>query len=200
MMRGQHAAWMFAVGLAATLLACGGMAPQDATATPAAPPPAGSESFTAAGVSFTVPTGWSHRTPSSSMRLAEYGLPGAGGEAELSVFAFGAGMGGDAQANATRWISQFKAADGGAPESHTQKLEVNGLSITIVAATGTYTPTSMGPMAPKAEPKSDQALYGVIVEGGPEGTVFVKVAGPRSTLAEQQRNLAALTGSARAGK
>ncbi|MBE7560930.1 hypothetical protein HS125_19065 [bacterium] len=121
----------------------------------------------AAGLVFTVPEGWQKRAPSSSMRLAEYGLPGSGGEAELTVFSFGRGEGGDAAANVNRWIGQFTAPGGGAAEHATRKMEADGLSVTIVEATGTYTPTAMGPMAPRSEPRPDQRLFGLIVEGGP---------------------------------
>lgn len=180
------------------LWACGGKQPEPAPPQPkAAQPATGVGTLAAAGLVFTVPEGWQKRAPSSSMRLAEYGLPGSGGEAELTVFSFGRGEGGDAAANVNRWIGQFTAPGGGAAEHATRKMEADGLSVTIVEATGTYTPTAMGPMAPRSEPRPDQRLFGLIVEGGPEGNVFVKVTGPQATISEQEARLSALAAGVR---
>ncbi len=54
----------------------------------------------------------------------------------------------------------------------------------------------MGPFAPPQAPRPDQALFGVIVEGGPMGSVFVKVTGPEATIQSHSEALSAFAGSA----
>src|SRR6185503_10900471 len=65
--------------------------------------PAAPSKLPAAGdVSYKVPEGWAVEKPTSEMRLAQYKLPKAAGDAEdalLVVFYFGPGQGGTTQAN-----------------------------------------------------------------------------------------------------
>ena len=61
-----------------------------------------------------VPEGWVEEEPASSMRLAQYRLPGDGaGDAVLAVFHFGSNQGGSVDANIDRWYGQFSQPDGG---------------------------------------------------------------------------------------
>ena len=58
-----------------------------------------------ATLKFDAPAGWIARTPSSSMRQAEYTLPRVQGDVEdaaVTVFFFGATQGGSARANIDR--------------------------------------------------------------------------------------------------
>jgi hypothetical protein len=54
-------------------------------------------------VVWDVPEGWTAVPPASSMRKAQYRVPGPGGDGECIVFFFGVGQGGDPMANAVRW-------------------------------------------------------------------------------------------------
>jgi hypothetical protein len=150
-----------------------------------------------AGVVFDVPESWVIETPSSSMRLAQMRLPGEAGDAELTVFCFGAAQGGPIQANIDRWLGQFSnpEAPGMPVDSMTESAERNGLTIHTVTARGTHTPGT-GPMMAPGDPLPGYALYGVIVEGGPEGTVFVKVTGPEATIDAHREALEAFGASA----
>jgi hypothetical protein len=68
----------------------------------------------AARLTFTTPEGWRPSQPSSSMRVAEFTLPHATGDAEdaqFVVYYFG-GSGGSVEANMQRWIGQIQQADG----------------------------------------------------------------------------------------
>jgi len=151
---------------------------------PAATQAAGT--LSAAGIDFTVPDGWAQMKPASALRLAQYSLPGDAGAAELTVFCFGPGQGGSGPANIERWVAQFK--DPANPHrkvpSEVSSFEQNGLKVTVVRARGTYVPgaMSMRPMARERAPEPDHALYGLIVENGPKGNVFVKVTGPAATI------------------
>lgn len=156
-------------------------------------------SLVAAGIGFMIPDGWIPEEPSSPVRLAQYRLPGSGGDAEMSVFAFGPGQGGTPKANIERWVGQFRndEATTGSQPADVAELETGGLRLYLVRTSGTYTPTAMGMMGPPQEPKPDYALFGLVVEGGPQGLLFVKVTGPRQTMQEQNANLEAFALSAK---
>ena len=154
-----------------------------------------------AGVTFTLGEGWVKDTPASSMRAAQYKLPGAD-DAELVVFYFGPGQGGDAKSNIERWVGQFK------PETDTTtslpmdvaNLEQNGLKVALVKTSGTYAGTSMGPMMPPQPPKPGFALFGLVVEGGPQGSLFIRATGPKAAMDAQAKALEAFARSARKAK
>lgn len=150
--------------------------------------------LTVAGVAFDVPSGWVRETPANSIRLAQYSLPGEAGPAELTVTAFGVGQGGDLQSNIDRWTGQFAGEGGAAPEAEIETREAGDRHVTTVAVRGTY---QQSPMMGGGPPQPDSMLYGLIVEGGPQGTVFVKIVGPRATMEAHQASLMAFTESVR---
>lgn len=171
---------------------------------PAAPPAAAELDgvLTVAGIKFDLPEGWISRKPISRMRLAQYQLPGEAGPADLAVFCFGTGQGGSLQANVNRWLAQFKDPDNphASPTGNVMTIEQKGLKLSIVKAAGTYSPASMGPMAAPTPPKPDYRLYGLIVEGGHQGNVFVKITGPAATIEAQTDAIAKFANSARLGE
>ncbi len=136
-------------------------------------------------VTYTAPDGWQKEKPASSMRKAQFGLPGSDGAAngELAVFFF-PGTGGSVDANLQRWYGQFKQPDGSPTTDHVDKktVTVNGLDVTEVFVTGTYlkskSPMMMG--GPVEEMK-DYAMWAAIVET-PNGPWFFKATGPVQTL------------------
>ncbi len=136
-------------------------------------------------IAWTAPPTWKSVTPSSSMRRAQYQVPGPAGDAECAVFYFGPGQGGDPMANAERWASQFVGPDGKPAMSSmkTRKLEANGAKILVVEAQGTYMAGSM--MGGPSEPKEGYGLLGAIVEG-PDANWFFKLTGPGATVFAQR--------------
>jgi hypothetical protein len=154
-------------------------------------------SLVAAGISFAIPEGWIPQAPATPMRLAQYRLPGPAGDAELAVFAFGPGQGGSPEANVQRWVTQF-VADGATSQSQPAEIAElvrGGLHLYLVRTSGTYTPTAMGMSGQQEAPRPGYALFGVVVEGGPQGLLFVKATGPKPTLDAQQDRLEAFVGS-----
>lgn len=151
-----------------------------------------------AGITFDIPEGWIQEEPESKMRLAQMSLPGNDGPALLTVFSFGQGKGGSIQANIDRWVNQFKKPDNpkSSPEVDINKTNKEDLTITIVKTTGTFSASTMGPMG-GSEPQANQALFGLIVEGGGKGNVFIKVTGPEKTIEAQTPNLEAFASSVR---
>src|SRR5689334_8556166 len=98
---------------------------------------------TPAGIKFDAPAGWVAKTPSSTMRVADWVLPKADGDkddATLTLYYFGAG-GGTVQANIDRWISQMTQPDGKATKDLARTATMtsaSGLKISTFDVTGTY--------------------------------------------------------------
>jgi hypothetical protein len=132
-------------------------------------------------VSFDLPTGWQQVPPSSSMRVAQASIPGPGGAAEMAVFHFGAGQGGDVEANLQRWINQVELEPGSAVQR--ESFESNGMRVTWVDVRGTLKPGQMG-MGPST-PQPNSRLLGAVVEGD-GGPWFFKATGTDATLAPQR--------------
>jgi len=147
---------------------------------PGPPPGSGSGSQ---GLTWTAPSGWTKERPSSPMRRAQYRIPGPGGPAECVVFYFGPGQGGDARANAARWASQFRRADGAPIEARTREIRVGDVTVTLVEAEGTYVGGMGGAPAGPARPGS--MLLGAIAPGA-DANWFFRAVGPRTTLAPQR--------------
>jgi len=145
-----------------------------------APPPAES-----AAMDWTPPATWVEVPPSSSMRRAQYKVPGPGGDGECAVFYFGPGQGGDAMSNARRWAGQFKRPDGSPAldDMKTTNMTAGNRSVFLVEVSGTYD-GGMTMTAAPATPKPGHALLGAIVEG-PDANWFFKLTGPEATVASQ---------------
>lgn len=150
------------------------------------------------GLNWTVPTEWKQEAGARPMRAATYKIPVAKGapaeEGELAVFYFGQGQGGGIDANVQRWIGQFTQPDGkpSTERAKTKKDKTNGMPVTTVDLTGTYT-ASMGPMAPATD-KPDFRMLGAIVEG-PQGAVFFKMTGPKATVSAAEKGFKSLVAS-----
>ena len=141
-----------------------------------------------AGLRWTTPANWKSEAQ-RPMRLATYTVPPAAGDkdnGECGIYYFGQGQGGSVEANMDRWIGQFLQADGKASKSAAKvdKRTIHGLKVTTVDVSGAYTGMG-GPMASPGEPKPGYRLLGAIVEG-PQGSVFLKFAGPATTVAQNQ--------------
>jgi hypothetical protein len=149
--------------------------------------PASSESIEAtspvnqtAGLTWDVPNGWGSITPDGLMRKAQYAAPAPEGSAaesaECVVYYFGpAGQGGDAESNVQRWSQQVLDEQGAPAEPARMEFNVGDLKVTTVAYVGSY--LSGMPGGPQT-PMPDSMLLGAIIEGGPEGSIFIKMTGP----------------------
>ncbi len=137
------------------------------------------------GYSTAVPKGWNSATPSSSMRLAQYAIPGAAGSTpvEVVVYFFGPGQGGDPAANMERWHSQFSNPDG-SPVKEVVTHEKTTFPITFVEYRGTYA-RGMGAGSSAANALPNHLLMAAIAET-PKGSLFVQCYGPIAA-AEAQR-------------
>lgn len=134
---------------------------------------------------FKAPDGWVKEQPSSKMRMAQYKLPKAEGDPEdasLVIYYFGAAQGGPVQGNIDRWISQIHQPDGSdsKAKAKTETSTVNGLKVTIVDVTGTYT-ADMAPGVPGQSNSPNYRLHSAVIET-PKGNYFLKLVGPVKTM------------------
>lgn len=135
---------------------------------------------------FTVPAGWVEEQRTSSMRVAQYKLPKAMGDADdasLVLYYFGENQGGSTAANIERWISQMQQPDGsGGKDAKQEQLEANGLKITAVDVSGTYV-AETAPGSGSFLNKPGYRMRAAVVET-PKGNYFVKLVGPEKTVAQ----------------
>lgn len=126
-----------------------------------------------------IPSSWKRVQPSSSMRIAQFLIPGNDGAGELVVFS---GIGGSVDANLERWYGQFKSElDMSVSESATiQQEQVNGFDITFSYANGTYL-KSEGGMGGVTTEMPNYALTAAIVSA-PDGPYYFKGTGPKFTM------------------
>jgi len=135
---------------------------------------------------YKVPEGWISENPTSAMRIAQYKLPKVEGDPEdasLVLYYFGAQQGGAVQANIDRWIGQMQQPDGSSSKdkAKTENLTVNGLKVTTVDVTGTFT-AEMMPGAGDHRNNTDYRLRAAVIET-PKGNYFPKLVGPSKTIA-----------------
>ena len=156
--------------------------------------------FTAATLKFDAPAAWVSKTPSSTMRVAEYTLPRAAGDTEdatVTVFFFGSRMGGDVQANLDRWTAQFAQPDGRSSKdlAKTASFTANGLAVTTLDVSGTFVAeVSPGSAEHFNKPGFRQIAAVVQTTGGP---YFMKLVGPQATVAKWADDYTAFLKSSR---
>ena len=132
-----------------------------------------------------MPRGWVPKAPSSQMRVAEFVLPKADGDAEdatLTVYFFG-GTGGTVQANLDRWIGQMSQPDGRPSKDVARTSAMTstaGVKMTLVDVPGTYI-AEVTPGSTERFNKPGFRLRAAVVEstGGP---YYVKLTGPAKTV------------------
>jgi len=139
---------------------------------------------------------WIEVTPSSQIRRAQYRLPAVSTDkedGECVVYYFGAGQGGDAQANIQRWVAQFSGP--GSESPRTTEIKVGDLKVSRVEVGGTYTPSPMSMMGgPPPQRKPGSILLGAIVPG-PDSNWFFKCTGPEKTMKANEDRFDSLLGS-----
>jgi len=172
-----------------------GHPPIDAGAgTSLVPPPEGAGTG-AAALTWSTPAGWVEEPPSSNVRRAQYRVPGPGGDAEMVVFYFGPGQGGDPMSNAARWAGQFSQPDGSDSlgKLKTSEQTVGTLAVVRVELEGRYENPMTGD-----PPIADAILLGAVVTG-PDANWYFKLTGPRATVEDQRDEFDALVGSLSSG-
>jgi len=146
----------------------------------------------AAALKFDAPAGWASKTPSSSMRLADFTLPKVASDPEdgtLTVYYFG-NQGGSVQANIDRWIGQLAQPDGRASKDVAKTTTLDsksGLKITLLDVSGTYV-AEVTPGSTEHFNKPGFRQLAAVVDT-PNGPHFVKVVGPAATVAKWESSV-----------
>jgi hypothetical protein len=136
--------------------------------------------------SLTVPADWTIKPVTSSMRAADFVLPGKpGAEAELIVYYFGANGAGSVDDNLDRWLGQFQQPDGKKSRdvAKIEKVKFGSQDATYVSVTGRFVAPAM-PGATENVDKADQALLAAIV-ASPSGPYYFKLVGAKATVDAQ---------------
>ena len=141
----------------------------------------------AATLKFSAPSDWTEEKPSSSSRVAQYKLAKTADDTEDAsaiLYFFGQGQGGGTAANIERWVSQMQQPEGGASKDKAKEesLTVNGLKITTVDVTGTYT-AEMAPGSGTFHNNANYRMRAAVIET-PKGSYYLKVVGPAKTMAK----------------
>lgn len=136
---------------------------------------------------FDVPIGWVSKTPTSTMRVADFSLPKVAGDAEdatATIFFFGVQQGGGVQANMDRWMSQMAQPDGKASKdvAKTSTLTSHGLKISVLDVPGTYV-AETAPGSGQSLNKPGFRQLAAVIET-PGGNYYVKLTGPAKTVAK----------------
>ena len=132
--------------------------------------------FKVSAQAFTQPTKWKVEKAASTMRKAQFSVPGKAGEeaAECVFFYFGPGAGGSAQANLQRWVGQF--ARDPKPEFKVEDAKVGATPVAYLFANGTF---MKGPPFGGAKvPKKNYGMAAAVL-GTKPGYIFVKMTGPK---------------------
>ena len=144
------------------------------------PAPPTQASAASGGLRLRAPEGWTSEDPSSNMRVSQYKLPhaeGDGEDASLVVYYFGQGQGGSVDANLERWAGQMGQT---LDKSQKQALTVNGLNVTLLDVTGSYS-GDMTPGSPAKQDKPNSRLRAAVIET-PSGPYFIKLVGSVKTI------------------
>jgi hypothetical protein len=132
----------------------------------------------------TVPAKWITRAPASTMRLAEYVIPpDAQGSAEVVVYFFGKGQGGDVDANLARWKAQFSTSDGSAVPAAIVRDSTGAFPMTFAEYRGNYR-RGIGTGSADSV-RTGQTLIAGIAET-PRGTLFIQLFGNSARVAEEK--------------
>ncbi len=148
---------------------------------------------------FDPPQGWIAEDAPSPMRVAQFTLPKADGDAEdaeLVVFYFGGG-GGTVEANLERWTNQMLQPDGraSADVATTTSFLVDELPVTMLDVPGTFS-AEVRPGSGMRYHKPGFRMTAAVVET-PAGPYFFKLTGPHRTVERWTDPFAALLGSVR---
>jgi hypothetical protein len=145
-----------------------------------------SPTVTLLGYHTTAPASWAPRTPSSSMRLAEFVIPplGDSSTAEVIVYFFGKGQGGTVASNLARWKAQFSSPDGKPVAEIVTHDSAGAFPVTFAEYRGTYA-RGIGAGSSPEQAKAGQALIAGIVET-PRGTMFVQLFGAERRVAVER--------------
>ncbi len=131
--------------------------------------------------SFIAPEKWKSEKASSSMRAAQFTIPGKEGQgaAECVFYYFGPGAAGGAKANLDRWANQFAKDPKPIFKIEEPKPGAGGVQIVYLFGEGTF--MSGPPFGGAKVPKKNYGMAAAVL-GTKPGYIFVKMTGPNSVV------------------
>jgi len=147
--------------------------------------------FELAGMKSKVPAGWKEEQPTSTMRMGQFKLPKAEGDAddaEIALFRFPSGSG-TVDANLKRQLAKFKVPNGKTePENTVGKTKVGKVEATLQDVKGTFLSKS-APFDPNAKitEKADwRQLYVIFTTD--TGEYYLTLVGPGKTVEKHKKD------------
>ena len=141
------------------------------------------------GLRARTPESWFEITPVAPPRMRQFRLPGRREDAELILFHYGRGYGGDAQTNIARWQELFEPPLGKSIQEATEvrNYRHRGLFLVVVALRGTYLYRERPlDVTSKPQRRRDYRMIGVIIESR-HGPYFMHLVGPAPTVARHEQ-------------
>ena len=140
---------------------------------------------------FKAPEGWQAEAPSSNMRIAQFRVPRADGDAKDGEVAVFGNIMGTTKANIDRWRGQFAEVAQGKDSLEEITEGVKG-KITLLDITGKFGGGMGGELA-SAHGSGDGnqiRMLAAVIEA-PDGTFYVKSMGPPGTMAKWETSIRA---------
>ncbi|MFV0443645.1 MAG: SMP-30/gluconolactonase/LRE family protein [Planctomycetaceae bacterium] len=147
---------------------------------PAEKPAADSVKVELDGLTLNVPKSWEQQKPSSNLRLGQFAVKPVEGDTEMSELAVFPPFGGSVRQNVDRWIQQF---DGQGREMKATQGECPQGKYVLVELTGTYKKPFGPPFLQQTQPAANYKMLGVILSKPDGGNYFLKLTGPKATIA-----------------
>jgi hypothetical protein len=154
-------------------------------------------------MSMTAPATWTRKKPKVRFIEHEFALAAAKGDTtggRLTIMQAGGGV----KANVARWQGQFAQPKGQTAKVSKQKIA--GQTVHLIDIAGTYS-DRRGPFAPAVK-RPDYRMLAAIIEaqttrnGGkvPLGTYYIKLYGPKKTIASHEKDFKSMVKSLKQAK
>jgi hypothetical protein len=141
--------------------------------------PDGTVEIKAGELKLRVPAKWESKPPSNNLRLAQFNVPAAEGDAAGAEVVVFPPFGGSVNANVQRWVGQFES-DG--RELKTLKGKTDQGEYVLVELKGTYKKPVGPPIQQKTEPTAGSKMVAVIFKSNAGGNYFLRLVGPEKTV------------------
>jgi gluconolactonase len=132
------------------------------------------------GMTLNVPKSWEQQKPSSNLRLGQFAIKPVEGDADTSELAIFPPFGGSVRQNVDRWIQQF---DGQGREMKATQGECPQGKYVLIELTGTYKKPFGPPFLQQTQPAENYKMLGVILSKADGGNFFLKLTGPKASVA-----------------
>ncbi|MEO8376095.1 MAG: hypothetical protein ABI579_00355 [Candidatus Sumerlaeota bacterium] len=154
-----------------------------------------------AGVELFIPARFAEDKSVGGMRVGQFSVPskldGDSSKGEFVIFYFGKDQGGSVADNVGRWSRQFTLPVGKTtPVTRFEHGHINNFEISRITMEGTYSAGAMAPGAAKPEPLENWALDAFVIEGGPQGNLYIRLTGPQDLVRSEKETITGIIASA----